>query len=180
MSGWVMGLMSGTSLDGIDAALVQTDGERVLACGGWLTRAYSDAERALLREAAFGRGDWAVAARDVTRAHAEAVLALLKQENLRAADVSLLGFHGQSVDHRPAEGITVQLGDGALLAELTGIDVVCDFRRADVAAGGQGAPLVPLFHAALLGEIAAPVAVLNIGGIANVTWVGADGDDSGL
>ena len=96
---------------------------------------------------------------------------------LKPDDVSLIGFHGQTVLHRPAHHLTWQIGDGAMLARMTGIDVVNDFRSADVAAGGQGAPLVPLYHRALVEglETQLPVAVLNIGGVANVTWVGPEG-----
>lgn len=130
---------------------------------------YEQSLRHRLREAVYARGDTNAAARDMTLAHAEAVQKLLKQTKIKP---DLIGFHGQSVDHRPKEGITLQIGDPALLAEKTGIDVVADFRRHDVAAGGQGAPLVPLFHAAMIRDLPKPVAVLNIGGIANVTWVG--------
>lgn len=167
---WALGLMSGTSLDGIDAALIKSDGERILDHGPWLTLPYEDHLRHQLRETVYGRGDREKTAREMTLAHAEAVRQLLAQTDIKP---DLIGFHGQSVDHRPKEGITLQIGDPALLAEKTGIDVIFDFRRRDVAAGGQGAPLVPLFHAAMTAEHDKPVAVLNIGGIANVTWIGS-------
>jgi 1,6-anhydro-N-acetylmuramate kinase len=96
----------------------------------------------------------------------------LKMAKMKPKDVKVIGFHGQTIAHRPKDGVTWQLGNGALLAEKTRIDVVCDMRRRDVAAGGEGAPLVPLYHAALVQEMELPVAVLNIGGIANVTWIG--------
>jgi anhydro-N-acetylmuramic acid kinase len=168
---WAIGLMSGTSLDGIDAALVLTDGETVFERGAWEITPYSDELRHQLREVIYKRGDVPLAAKNMTLAHARAVKNLLAKANMKARDVALIGFHGQSIDHRPAEGITVQIGDGALLAQETGIDVITDFRRRDVAAGGQGAPLVPLFHAAMVRGQSLPVAVLNIGGMANVTWV---------
>ena len=169
---WALGLMSGTSLDGIDAALIRTDGETVESFGPSHTTPYDDAFRARLRETVYGRGDILKLEHELTLRHAEAVKQLLKQAGMGARDVQVIGFHGQTVAHRPLEGITWQIGDGALLAEKTGIDVVCDFRRRDVAAGGQGAPLVPLYHAALVRDMELPVAVVNIGGIANVTWVG--------
>jgi anhydro-N-acetylmuramic acid kinase len=169
---WALGLMSGTSLDGIDAALIKTDGEYISEFGPSMTIPYDDAYRARLREATYGRGDMLLMEQDLTLKHAEAVKTLLTKANITRKDVSVIGFHGQTVAHRPQEQMTWQIGNGALLAEKTGIGVVCDFRRRDVAAGGEGAPLVPLYHAALARRMELPVAVLNIGGIANVTWVG--------
>ena len=180
----VIGLMSGTSLDGIDAALVETDGEGVAVPGPALTLPYAPELRAMLRRAlddakAVGEGapvphSIRDAERRSTEAHAEAVSELLNRTGVAARDVSLIGYHGQTILHRPKSRLTWQIGDGALLARLTGIDVVNDFRTADVKAGGEGAPLVPLYHAALLREAghAPPVAVVNIGGVANVTYVG--------
>jgi len=183
----VIGLMSGTSLDGIDAALVETDGEGVAVPGPALTVAYDRDTRDLLRKALDDARDVAAgrpvphsirdAERQLTEAHAQAVRALLAKAGLAAAQVDLIGFHGQTILHRPGERWTWQIGDGALLAKLTGIAVVNDFRSADVKAGGQGAPLVPLYHAALVREakgLQPPIAMINIGGVANVTYVGAD------
>ena len=170
----VVGLMSGTSLDGIDAAVVITDGEDRIETGPWLTTPYQPALRERLRASLGGAGDIAGVERDLTRVHAQAVKALLADCGLTVADIALIGMHGHTILHRPFERRTWQIGDGALLASLTGIDVVCDFRAADVAAGGQGAPLVPLFHRAMAGALAKPLAVLNVGGVANVTWIGAD------
>ncbi len=167
-----LGMMSGTSLDGIDAALIQTDGEQVKARGAWLTLPYSREMQGRLRAAMHGEGDMLLLERDITLLHVEAVQALLKKAQLKPADVSVIGFHGQTITHRPKEGITWQMGNAALLAEKTGISVVADFRRRDVAAGGEGAPLVPLYHAALALEMELPIAVLNLGGIGNVTWIG--------
>ena len=111
----------------------------------------------------------------LTEIHAEAVQALMTQAHLAAGDLALIGFHGQTVLHRPAERRTWQIGDGAALARATGIAVVNDFRSADVAAGGQGAPFVPLYHSALAAAVReAVLAVLNIGGVANVTYVDRD------
>ncbi len=180
----VIGLMSGTSLDGIDAAIVETDGVDVAVPGAALGIAYDDETRAMLRAALADAQTVAAGApvpyaiRDaeqrLTEAHGDAVKALLRKAGLSAADIALIGFHGQTILHRPAQRWTWQIGDGALLARITGIDVVNDFRSSDVKAGGQGAPLVPLYHAALLRKargIAPPVVMVNIGGVANVTYV---------
>jgi anhydro-N-acetylmuramic acid kinase len=184
----VIGLMSGTSLDGIDAAIVETDGEAVAVPGPAIMVPYDAATRSMLRAALQEAMEVAAGApvpyairdaeRRSTEAHADAVRALLDKAGLAPRDVALIGFHGQTILHRPQQRWTWQIGDGPLLARLTGIDVVNDFRSADVKAGGQGAPLVPLYHAALLRETAKlvpPVAVVNIGGVANVTYIGADG-----
>ncbi|SHG08403.1 anhydro-N-acetylmuramic acid kinase [Kaistia soli DSM 19436] len=182
-----VGLMSGTSMDGIDAALIATDGEDVEAFGPTAFRPYSEDERAVLRAALAAAttltdrtarpGVLAEAERIVTDAHAETVEHLLAREDVDAVRVSLVGFHGQTVFHAPARRLTVQIGDGAALAKRLGIPVVHDFRAADVAAGGQGAPLVPIFHRALVraAGLSGDVAVVNIGGVANVTRVAADG-----
>ena len=155
----VIGLMSGTSLDGVDAALLDTDGEQVVQPGPGLTLPYDSRTRGLLRDALDAArrvtqdgpvpSSIGEAERILTAVHADAVRALLKQAELKAGDISLLGFHGQTILHRPEARWTWQIGDGALLARLTGIDVVNDFRSADVKAGGQGAPLMPLYHAVL-------------------------------
>jgi anhydro-N-acetylmuramic acid kinase len=192
-----IGLMSGTSLDGIDVALIETDGRVVRVVRGrngfveplgpTAGAAYGKEERALLRQAlldaerltdrASRPGSLAAAENLVTRRHAEAVEALLAREGLRPSDIAVIGFHGQTVVHRPDQGLTVQIGDGPALARRLGIPVVHDLRAADVAAGGQGAPLVPVFHRALAESsgFELPLAVLNIGGVANVTLIGRDG-----
>ncbi|MCE9508715.1 MAG: anhydro-N-acetylmuramic acid kinase [Alphaproteobacteria bacterium] len=171
----VIGLMSGTSLDGIDAALLQTDGEGHIVREAFLTVPYDEGLRAEIR-GCFGKT--AEQAREVelalTVAHAEAVRQLL--ETTQAGEVDLIGFHGQTISHAPALGHTCQIGDGALLAAMTGIKVVNDFRTADVRAGGQGAPLVPVYHQALGSKLDKPVVFLNIGGVANVTYVGRNGE----
>lgn len=182
-----IGLMSGTSMDGVDLALVETDGDRVVNFGATSSQPYSDADRALLRaaldEAAGfdsrdGRtGAVAEAEQMVTARHAEAVENFLREKGLSARDIHLVGFHGQTVLHRPKQRLTIQIGDGAGLAKRLGIAVVYDFRAADVAAGGEGAPIVPVFHRALVeaggkdGKLPGPLALLNIGGVANVTYV---------
>lgn len=165
---WALGAMSGTSLDGVDAALVLTDGERILDFGESGYRPYDEDERAVIR-AAFGLWPGAAevepAAEVVETAHAE----LLSQ----FGSAALVGFHGQTLAHDPGGRGTHQAGDGAVLAEVLGVPVVWDFRSADVALGGQGAPLVPFFHFALARRIGAtePLAFLNLGGVGNVTWV---------
>jgi anhydro-N-acetylmuramic acid kinase len=180
----VIGLMSGTSLDGVDAALLETDGEDFVRPGPGLTMPYDARTRALLRAAlgsASGVSHGAPvphsirdAERVLTEVHAQAVQALLQKTG--SGDVSLIGFHGQTILHRPERHWTWQIGDGALLARLTGIDVINDFRTADVKAGGQGAPLMPLYHAAIArkSELAEPLVVVNIGGVAQVTYIRGD------
>lgn len=175
-----IGLMSGTSLDGIDAALIHSDGEQYVKTGEALTIAYPDALHASLH--AFISGETKSAAKiaqmetELTLHHADAVKQLLEKAKLNVSDVDMIGFHGQTVAHNPAQRFTWQLGDGALLAKETGIAVVCDFRSNDVAQGGQGAPLVSLYHAALIANqaIELPIAIVNIGGVANVTYIGKE------
>ncbi|WP_207458075.1 anhydro-N-acetylmuramic acid kinase [Azospirillum sp. SYSU D00513] len=173
----VVGLMSGTSMDGIDAALVRTDGETRVEGLDFLTLPYSDGFRGRLRGCLGGRGDVADVERDLTEEHARAVRLLLDKAGVDRDGVDLIGFHGHTILHAPEQRRTWQIGDAALLARLTGIGVVADFRTADVASGGQGAPLVPLFHQALAEGLPRPLAVLNLGGVGNVTWIGRDGDD---
>ena len=174
-----VGVISGTSMDGIDAALIETDGERVGAARGATTVPYPPALRRALLDVARdpGRAERETLAdleREVTEANAAAVGALLDETGAQARDIAAIGLHGQTILHRPYRRFTRQLGDGALLADLTGIDVVGGFRLADVAAGGQGAPLAPLYHAALAAALPHPLAVLNLGGVGNVTYL--DGD----
>lgn len=165
---WALGTMSGTSLDGVDAAMVLTDGEAILDFGPSAYRAYSPAEQATIR-AAFGEwpGDAhvAAAAEVVENAHAELL------SRFSGADV--VGFHGQTLAHDPRGRGTHQCGNGALLARLLNLPVVWDFRTNDVAMGGQGAPLAPFYHFALAKRIGAktPVAFLNLGGVGNLTWI---------
>lgn len=177
---WALGLMSGTSMDGVDAALVLTDGLAVARTGPSLTRAYDGPTRAALAAAVARPDDTALvdaAARGITEVHRAACRALMAEASV-APD--LVGFHGHTLWHRPDRGATRQIGDGAALARALGIAVVDDFRSADMAAGGQGAPLAPLYHLARIdgGTLARPVAVLNLGGVANVTWIGAGGGDA--
>lgn len=169
-----VGLMSGTSMDGVDAALVETDGEGHVRRLAFHHAPYDQGFRARLRATLGGAGDVPAVAEELTDLHAEAVQALLVGAGVRPGDVALVGFHGQTILHRPERRLTWQIGDPERLAVRVGIDVVFDLRLADVAAGGQGAPLVPIFHRALVAGMAGPVAVLNIGGVANVTWIDSD------
>ncbi len=183
-----IGLMSGTSMDGIDVALVRTDGEAVVERGAFLSVPYEPAFRDRLKQAldeakAISKreerpGDLLRMERDLTLRHAEAVKLFLDHQRLSPVDVDLIGFHGQTVLHRPDEGLTVQLGDGQLLAKETGIPVVHDMRANDMVHGGQGAPLVPVYHQALAHALPAeqwPVCFVNIGGISNLTFLDRDG-----
>ncbi|MCC6890817.1 MAG: anhydro-N-acetylmuramic acid kinase [Hyphomicrobiales bacterium] len=179
--------MSGTSYDGVDVALINTDGEAIGRLGPTGYRAYDEAERVVLRRAMAAAAH--LTDRDqrpeplreaealLTAVHAEAVNSFLAAQGMSAADVAVVGFHGQTVLHQPTRHLTVQLGDGRALAREIGTAVVYDFRAADVAAGGEGAPLVPAFHRALVRmlERPRPVCVLNLGGVANLTF--ADDDD---
>jgi anhydro-N-acetylmuramic acid kinase len=178
-----IGLMSGTSMDGIDVALIETDGETVSRFGPAAIHFYREEEVELLRralDAARGLTDRtarpgavAEAERMTTVLHAAAVRAFLDVNGIGPDTIDVIGFHGQTVLHRPEDRLTVQIGDGVELARQTGIPVVYDLRAADVAAGGQGAPLVPVYHRALAAALKRPhpIAVLNIGGVANVTFI---------
>jgi anhydro-N-acetylmuramic acid kinase len=170
-----IGLMSGTSLDGVDAALLETDGERIGRAGRALTLPYDDVLRGDLRRLldlapTLDRADPFLAdvTARLTARHIEAVAAI-------GEPADLIGFHGQTILHQPDRRFTWQIGDAAALARATRTDVAYDFRTADVAAGGEGAPLVPVYHQALAADLDKPLAVLNIGGVANVTWIGAHG-----
>jgi anhydro-N-acetylmuramic acid kinase len=183
-----IGLMSGTSLDGVDVALIETDGERIKRQGPVGYRPYSPQEQSLLRRA-LGEaavlsertarpGVLAEAEALVTRAHAEAVEDFIAKNKIEKSKIAIVGFHGQTVLHRPRKRLTVQIGDGAALAKRILMPVAFDFRAADVAAGGEGAPFVPAYHRALVEklDVARPVAVVNIGGVANITLIDGDHD----
>ncbi len=183
-----IGLMSGTSMDGVDLALLETDGEEIVRPVTSAFRPYHEDERAILRRAldeAATLSDrdarppaLAEAEAVVTTAHIQVVADFLGARQMTPDMIDIVGFHGQTVFHAPGRGLTIQIGDGQRLADEIGIPVVYDFRAADVAAGGQGAPFVPAYHRALVrsSELPLPVAVLNIGGVANVTFIGRDGD----
>ncbi|MSP48864.1 MAG: anhydro-N-acetylmuramic acid kinase [Alphaproteobacteria bacterium] len=181
MSGIVtaLGLMSGTSMDGIDVAVIDTDGEHVAAFGPSATYPYPDdlsaALRVVVADAKRVESDnHAELDRRVTDAQTRAVERLLEGAGIDRSKIAVVGFHGQTILHRPERRATYQLGNGAAMAERLGIDVVNRFRDADLAAGGQGAPLAPLYHRALARDLERPLAVLNLGGVGNVTYL--DGD----
>lgn len=179
--------MSGTSLDGIDIALITTDGEETVRRGPSRTYPYVPEQRQMLKEAltdalilkdrrerpkSLGSAEWSL-----TEWHALAVESFCQDLGLNLKEIDVIGFHGQTVLHRPERRLTVQLGDGPLLARRLDCRVVYDMRADDIAAGGQGAPLVPVYHRALSASLEVlPLAFLNIGGVSNVTWIGADGE----
>lgn len=165
-----LGLMSGTSMDGIDVALVKTDGVAKVTQLGFASYGYAPAFRARLR-AQLGKMKAPQLEKDLTNLHAVAVMAFLKKNKIKASDVDCIGFHGHTLFHAPAKKTTVQIGDGKKLAQLTGIPTIYDFRTDDVKTGGQGAPLVPVYHQALAAKLKKPVVFLNIGGVANITYI---------
>src|ERR1041385_8188181 len=183
-----VGLMSGTSMDGIDVALIETDGEAISRFGPSALHFYQEHEVAILRRAMEEApalrarterpGVIGQAEEISTALHASAVNTFLTVNDIDRGSIDVIGYHGQTVLHRPKEKLTVQLGDGAALARETGISVVYDFRAADVAAGGQGAPLVPVYHRALTRALDRehPIAVLNLGGVANITFIDGESD----
>ncbi len=156
-------------MDGIDVGFLETDGQKAVKPGAFETYPYTKAFRAKLR-AALGKTKAPALEKELTELHAKAVKAFIKKHKLK--DIDALGFHGHTIFHAPAKKQTVQIGDGKLLAKLTGIPVVYDFRTDDVKAGGQGAPLVPVYHQALAAKWVKPAVFVNIGGVANITFIG--------
>jgi anhydro-N-acetylmuramic acid kinase len=194
-SSWAIGLMTGTVLDGyIDVALLRTDGERIVEFGPYSLEPYDSGVIDVLKKTLEAALAWqfngpepaifAVAEKLITEQQAKAVANVLKRAGIGANEIRVIGLHGQSVLHRPPKdgvpGRTRQIGDGQLMSEILGIPVAWDFRSADVAAGGQGAPLAPVYHQALLqhaatiSEFGGHTAVLNLGGVANLTWWDSD------
>lgn len=183
----VIGLMSGTSMDGVDVALLETDGEKIGALGPFRTYPLSANDRATImaavKEAQHMHDRSArpealkLAEECVTFRHIQAVNAFMHEHGLKRGAIAAIGFHGQTVVHRPNEGFTIQLGDGQGMADALGITTVYDFRAQDMAQGGQGAPFAPIFHkaAAEFIGLATPCVFLNIGGVANLTYIGRDG-----
>lgn len=171
-----IGVISGTSMDGIDVALVESDGEASLRPGPGATYPYAPGlRRRLLAIAADAHAAEHDALSDedeaVSDAHAGAIALFMEAQGLTTADVALVGLHGQTILHRPEKRFTRQLGSGARVAARLGIDTVDRFRHADVAAGGQGAPFAPLYHRALAARLERPLMVLNLGGVGNVTYI---------
>jgi anhydro-N-acetylmuramic acid kinase len=182
-----IGLMSGTSLDGIDVALLRTDGAAIVERGLSRTYVYTNEQRALLRQAlvdakrakrrTYRGGSLAEAERALTEWHINAVRSFVYEIGIKLRNIDIVGFHGQTVLHRPEKQLTLQIGDGQTLANALDVCVAHDLRAADVAAGGQGAPLVPVYHQALAGALPyRPVAFVNVGGVANVTYVGENNE----
>jgi len=170
----VIGMMSGTSFDGVDAAIIKTNGIKIHSLGETDMSSYNDALRKKIRFLMNRKHSIRImmdVENEVAIEHANVVKSLLKKANLKSSDIDLIGFHGQTIYHDPAKRKTLQVGNASLLAELTGINVISDFRSRDISAGGEGAPLVPFYHQALCENLKKPVAVLNIGGVANVTYI---------
>jgi len=187
-----IGLMSGTSMDGVDCALIKTNAHTAKAVGKMVHLPYSPDMRRNIASAmteAVRLGSPVLQNENLnqletklTNIHAKAVREILSENNLNPKDIDVVGFHGQTLLHRPDQGWSWQIGDGQHLANMVNIPVVNDFRRHDVENGGQGAPLVPIYHQALIKtrvdqglEVAWPIALINIGGVSNVTWLHNDG-----
>ena len=175
-----IGVISGTSMDGIDVALIESDAEARIMQGAGATFPYPEAVarrlRAVVSDPGQARKPQAELERLVTGAHVAAVEAFLKRFAIARESVALVGLHGQTILHRPEEKLTRQLCDGASAAAALRIGVVCDFRSADIAAGGEGAPLAPIYHAAMAAGLARPLMILNWGGVGNVTYLGPSGE----
>ncbi len=172
-----MGFMSGTSMDGIDAAILTSDGENISSLGPCLSVPY-DADLRRLVASVLGEKSMSTeteeAERRITKAHIKLARRLLEENGLTPGDVDLIGFHGQTITHDPENGFTWQLGDGKVFANEIGIPVVYDFRSADVASGGEGAPFAPIYHVAIAKDAGLPAIVLNLGGVGNMTFVSED------
>ena len=166
-----IGLMSGTSMDGVDAAIITTDGYKVFEEGPFITLPYSEDFRRLLENLIAGKGDLTKIETELTLEHSKAVFTLIRNFDVEVTDIDLIGFHGHTISHKPEDRHTLQIGNGKLLAAITGVDVVNDLRSSDVQAGGQGAPLAPIYHKALMKPQELPSIILNIGGVANITWI---------
>ncbi|MBX7198102.1 MAG: anhydro-N-acetylmuramic acid kinase [Rhodospirillaceae bacterium] len=183
-----IGLMSGTSMDGVDAAYVETDGQRVIVRGEARTTPFDRDFRARLKAYILsgpvrdGGAEERGLEAELTDLHVKAVQALVERMGKNLRDIDIIGFHGQTIWHKPQQHLTWQMGDGARLAKALNVPVAYDFRSDDVKAGGQGAPLLPIFHAALAPESNAPVVILNLGGVGNITYIpgGAETDFQGL
>ncbi len=173
-----VGVISGTSMDGIDVALVETDGERVSPGPGGTYPYPADLRKQLLAVAADAKTAESAPLTEleaaVTAAHGDAIARFLGDNAIAPAALDLIGLHGQTIYHRPERRFTRQLGHGAVIAKRFGVKTVNRFRHADVAAGGQGAPLVPLYHRALAVALPQPLMVLNLGGVGNVTFIDRD------
>lgn len=179
------GLMSGTSRDGIDAALIATDGAGAIRPLGFTSRAYDASTRSMIAAACdiamslpHRQAHPAIQRCEdhITALHADILADLFAASGVAPAEVAAVGFHGHTVAHRADRGWTWQIGNGQMLADRFGIDTIVDMRLADMAAGGQGAPLLPIYHQAIFSGPGQDIAVLNLGGVANLTWLGRTGD----
>jgi len=168
----VIGLMSGTSMDGIDAAYLKTDGKEKVELGESITLPFNEDLRQKLTKVFSSGFELEVLERQFTEANADAITKLKNKMSNEGDDIDLIGFHGHTILHNPKNKKTLQMGDGKLLAEMIGVDVIGDFRSNDVLHGGQGAPFAPLYHKVLASNLKKPLAILNIGGVANITWLG--------
>ena len=171
-----IGLMSGTAMDGIDAALIETDGYDHVRFLGFESKTHDTEFREQLKSCLNEVECDRQIEREFTLRHIPVIQNLLESANLSANDIDVIGFHGQTTHHDPDQGVTVQMGDDEILAEETGIDVVYDFRSNDMKAGGQGAPFLPVYHRALAMKagLEFPIIVLNLGGVGNITWISDD------
>lgn len=170
-----IGLMSGTSMDGIDVALIKSDGENILERGVFEYYPYSAATRSGLSKIINNQEISLLKIKqvelEITKHHIDAVNNFIQKNNLDKNQIDVIGFHGQTILHKPEEKITWQIGNAQMLASAVGIDVVADLRTKDIICGGQGAPLVPIYHLALFKDYQKPVIVLNIGGVTNITYI---------
>ena len=172
-----IGLMSGTSADGIDVAYLESDGFAISLLGNWANYSYSSEFRERLKRIPSSSINYKEVEQDLTLLHVRAVEEFLDNNKLSTEKIDLVGFHGHTIEHDPGNSVSRQIGDGKLLASKLNITVFNDFRTNDIYHGGQGAPLTPIFHARLAENLEKPLAVLNIGGVANVTWIG-DGEEN--
>jgi anhydro-N-acetylmuramic acid kinase len=183
---WALGIMSGTSMDGIDAAMLSTDGHSIQNFGKTFYQAYDDNDRSKIVQAVLAakslpthilmnRNEWPEAIVEAEHFITQRHIDLLKQLNMKPA---VVGIHGQTLIHRPEEKFSLQILDGQAVADATGLTIVHNMRANDIANGGQGAPMVPFYHFALAkrAKLTGPIAFLNIGGVSNVTWVNPEFD----
>jgi anhydro-N-acetylmuramic acid kinase len=177
-----IGLMSGTAMDGIDAALIKTDGDSYIEFIGFESVPHDDdfknRLRPCLNRTDRDANDIKAIEREFTHRQIEIINELILNNNMMADNINVIGFHGQTIHHDPDGGVTIQLGDGGWLSNQLNIPVVYDLRQADMMAGGQGAPFIPVYHAALAKNegLELPIVIANIGGVSNITWIGQDDD----
>lgn len=173
-----IGLMSGTSIDGIDIALIKSDGENIISKGANGYYPYSPEIKKslakLIHDPKISLLEIKQIELEITKKHISAVLNFLKKHHLNKSEIDVIGFHGQTILHAPEQKITWQIGNAQMIASTTGINVVADFRTKDIIFGGQGAPLVPIYHLVLFKNYQNPLYVLNIGGVANATYIEND------